>query len=177
MNFQVVIILSISTATVPVYRGYTFPRWSVVLGWCLAFSSVSAVPIVAIYTWFAGHNKQPTRPSSSAKSPRRKPPLQLDNIAGEGHHQHHHHHNQQQPQCSSSPSCKEKLRLMANERADTIQCKAMAVSYSQPGQCASGSTTTTTVLSPMRHRCQSQKQSELSDKTSFPQNVMSEEML
>ena len=43
--------MSIFSATVPTYRGYTFPIWSVVAGWALAFSSVSAIPIVASIEW------------------------------------------------------------------------------------------------------------------------------
>lgn len=43
--------MSIYTAGVPTYRGYTFPLWSIILGWCLAFSSVAAIPIVAAWYW------------------------------------------------------------------------------------------------------------------------------
>lgn len=62
--------MSIYTASVPVYRGYTFPVWSIVLGWCLAFSSVAAVPIVAFYTWYTKGTKSiSTSPSKSPKKP------------------------------------------------------------------------------------------------------------
>lgn len=44
--------MSIFSAETPTYRGYKFPVWSVVAGWTLAFSSVSAIPIVAGATWF-----------------------------------------------------------------------------------------------------------------------------
>lgn len=50
--------MSIYTASTPVYRGYTFPLWSVILGWCLAFSSVSAVPIVAAWYWYTHRGKK-----------------------------------------------------------------------------------------------------------------------
>lgn len=62
--------MSIYTASVPVYRGYTFPLWSIVLGWCLVFSSVAAVPIVAIYTWCC-NNPKTAGSVSPSKSPRK----------------------------------------------------------------------------------------------------------
>lgn len=70
--------MSIYTATVPTYRNYTFPTWSVVLGWCLAFSSVSAIPIVAVWHWYSKWDqpdkstirKRSSRGSSSITSSR-----------------------------------------------------------------------------------------------------------
>lgn len=62
--------MSIYTASVPVYRGYTFPVWSIVLGWCLVFSSVAAVPIVAFCTWWSKGTKAiSVTPSKSPKKP------------------------------------------------------------------------------------------------------------
>lgn len=63
--------MSIYTASVPVYRGYTFPVWSIILGWCLAFSSVAAVPIVAIYTLYSksGAKSVSVSPSKSPRKP------------------------------------------------------------------------------------------------------------
>lgn len=58
---QVIIFMSIYTAPTPVYRGYTFPLWSIISGWCLAFSSVIAVPIVAI--WYNCFQKNKDRKS------------------------------------------------------------------------------------------------------------------
>lgn len=57
------------TASVPTYRGYTFPLWSIILGWMLAFSSVSAVPIVAGWYWYTHRGKQLI---SSKRSTRRQ---------------------------------------------------------------------------------------------------------
>lgn len=56
--------MSMWTAEPPTYRGYKFPIWSVIFGWILAFSSVSAVPIVAIWYYFSA--------KSTEKSPRRR---------------------------------------------------------------------------------------------------------
>jgi hypothetical protein len=67
---QGIIFMSIYTASVPTYRGYTFPLWSVVLGWCLAFSSVAAVPIVAIWTICSSSGNEAISVSPS-KSPRK----------------------------------------------------------------------------------------------------------
>lgn len=61
--------MSITTASVPTYRGYTFPIWSVVLGWMLAFSSVAAVPIVAILRWVT---QRRARFAKLAATPERK---------------------------------------------------------------------------------------------------------
>lgn len=61
--------MSIYTASVPTYRGYTFPLWSIILGWCLAFSSVAAVPIVAAWHWHTHRDKQL---DSSEKSTRKR---------------------------------------------------------------------------------------------------------
>lgn len=44
--------MQIYTASKITYRNYTYPVWSIVLGWCLAFSSVAAIPIVAICYWY-----------------------------------------------------------------------------------------------------------------------------
>lgn len=63
--------MSLYTATVPTYRYYTFPLWSVYLGWCLAFSSVSAIPIVAALHWYKRWHqpdKSPMRKRSSRGS-------------------------------------------------------------------------------------------------------------
>lgn len=62
--------MSIYTAPQPVYRGYTFPLWSIILGWCLAFSSVAAIPIVAILTWCNKSNRALS--ASPEKSPRKR---------------------------------------------------------------------------------------------------------
>lgn len=60
--------MSIYTASVPTYRGYTFPLWSIILGWCLAFSSVAAVPIVAALHWYTHRgNKLGSREKSARK--------------------------------------------------------------------------------------------------------------
>ena len=61
--------MSIYTAPRPVYRGYVFPLWSVSLGWCLAFSSVAAIPIVAFCTWYTNGAKAIS--ASPSKSPRK----------------------------------------------------------------------------------------------------------
>lgn len=62
--------MSIYTAPTPVYRGYTFPLWSVRLGWCLAFSSVAAIPIVAICYWCTnGSTPISVSPSKSPRKP------------------------------------------------------------------------------------------------------------
>lgn len=74
--------MSIYTASVPVYRGYSFPLWSIILGWCLAFSSVAAIPIVAVWTWLSSRGKTPIG-SSPEKSPKKRA-SGLDSVAS-GH--------------------------------------------------------------------------------------------
>ena len=62
--------MSIYTAQRPTYRGYTFPLWSIILGWCLAFSSVAAIPIVAVYHWYwayVNRGKELSTPDKSAR--------------------------------------------------------------------------------------------------------------
>lgn len=65
---QAIIFMSIYTAPVPTYRNYTFPLWSIILGWCLAFSSVVAVPIVAFWYFFCSKDKdrKPSRSGGTA---------------------------------------------------------------------------------------------------------------
>jgi len=65
-----IIFMSIYTASTPVYRGYTFPLWSIVLGWCLAFSSVAAIPVVALLTW-CRHGSTGHALNTPSKSPRK----------------------------------------------------------------------------------------------------------
>ncbi|RWS01473.1 sodium-dependent serotonin transporter-like protein [Dinothrombium tinctorium] len=31
------------------WQGYQYPQWSVIIGWCLTFSSLLCVPIYAVY--------------------------------------------------------------------------------------------------------------------------------
>lgn len=59
--------MSIYTASVPTYRGYTFPLWSIILGWCLAFSSVSAIPIIAAWHWWSQRDLDAIGPGKSSR--------------------------------------------------------------------------------------------------------------
>ncbi|KAG7248103.1 hypothetical protein CRUP_007933, partial [Coryphaenoides rupestris] len=43
------VVVSFTTFGPPSYGKYTFPMWANVVGWCLAISSMSLVPIYAIY--------------------------------------------------------------------------------------------------------------------------------
>lgn len=69
---SVVIFMSIYTASTPIYRNYVFPYWSMVLGWLLAFSSVAAVPIFAIYHYTKLYFCKKTSITSSPSTPRKK---------------------------------------------------------------------------------------------------------
>uniref|UniRef100_A0A6Q2XF81 Transporter n=1 Tax=Esox lucius TaxID=8010 RepID=A0A6Q2XF81_ESOLU len=43
------VVVSFATFNPPNYATYTFPMWANVIGWCLAISSMSMVPLYAIY--------------------------------------------------------------------------------------------------------------------------------
>lgn len=43
------VVVSFATFNPPVYGSYTFPPWANMVGWCLAMSSMSMVPLYAIY--------------------------------------------------------------------------------------------------------------------------------
>lgn len=47
--FQFVVVVSIVTFRPPHYGDYIFPEWANVLGWAIAASSMSMVPIYAAY--------------------------------------------------------------------------------------------------------------------------------
>lgn len=123
--------MSIYTASVPVYRGYTFPVWSIVLGWCLAFSSVAAVPIVAIYTWCSNGTKAIS--VSPSKSPRK-------------------------PAGGSSYSASGSRNSATRKSPSQSHCKAISVKYGGTGGIQSGlsgfgqMTTTNIISSPNDHR-------------------------
>lgn len=121
--------MSIYTASVPVYRGYTFPLWSIILGWCLAFSSVAAIPIVAIWTWCSNDDK--TLNASPGKSPRKRA-SGADSAVSEGRH------------CSN-----------VNRKSPSSQhYKSVTVSCNDRNEgLGGGSITTTTILesSPSEH--------------------------
>lgn len=113
--------MSIYTASVPTYRGYTFPLWSIILGWCLAFSSVSAVPIVAAWHWYTHRGKRLETPE---KSPRKR-----------------------SSRCSSSAvsskqGSNKKSSASPNHRSISVSCS---------GQAQSGLTMTTRVLTTPQH--------------------------
>jgi len=46
---QFMVVVSFTTFGPPSYGKYTFPMWANVVGWCLAISSMSLVPLYAIY--------------------------------------------------------------------------------------------------------------------------------
>lgn len=48
-RFQFVVVVSIATFRPPHYGGYIFPEWANALGWTIAASSMSVVPIYAAY--------------------------------------------------------------------------------------------------------------------------------
>lgn len=48
-RFQFVVVVSIATFRPPHYGAYVFPEWANVLGWAIAASSMSVVPIYAAY--------------------------------------------------------------------------------------------------------------------------------
>lgn len=43
------VVVSFATFNPPVYGSYIFPPWANMVGWCLAMSSMSMVPLYAIY--------------------------------------------------------------------------------------------------------------------------------
>ena len=43
------VVVSFATFNPPKYGNYMFPTWANVVGWCLAVSSMSMVPLYAIY--------------------------------------------------------------------------------------------------------------------------------
>lgn len=47
--FQFVVVVSIVTFRPPHYGDYVFPEWANALGWAIAASSMSMVPIYAAY--------------------------------------------------------------------------------------------------------------------------------
>lgn len=46
---QFMVVVSFATFNPPVYGSYIFPPWANMVGWCLAMSSMSMVPLYAIY--------------------------------------------------------------------------------------------------------------------------------
>ena len=48
-RFQFVVVVSIATFRPPHYGAYVFPEWANALGWAIAASSMSVVPIYAAY--------------------------------------------------------------------------------------------------------------------------------
>lgn len=46
---QFMVVVSFATFNPPVYGSYIFPPWANMMGWCLAMSSMSMVPLYAIY--------------------------------------------------------------------------------------------------------------------------------
>lgn len=43
------VVVSFATFNPPNYGSYTFPPWANMVGWCLAISSMTMVPLYAIY--------------------------------------------------------------------------------------------------------------------------------
>lgn len=46
---QFMVVVSFATFNPPVYDSYMFPPWANMVGWCLAMSSMTLVPLYAIY--------------------------------------------------------------------------------------------------------------------------------
>lgn len=130
---QGVIFTSLYTAVVPTYRGYTFPIWSVILGWCLTFSSVIAVPIFAIVHYIKVKNgsRRRTRSggaASSAASSRhntgggansgKKTP------GSQHHHNHHHHHHHNYNQQKDQIKHNELEHLKQDKNSSWVQAKS-----------------------------------------------------
>ena len=46
--FQFILIFSLIDIQPVRYGSYLFPDWAILVGWCLSFTSVSAIPIVMI---------------------------------------------------------------------------------------------------------------------------------
>lgn len=46
---QFMVVVSFATFNPPVYNSYIYPPWANMVGWCLAMSSMSMVPLYAIY--------------------------------------------------------------------------------------------------------------------------------
>lgn len=46
---QFMVVVSFATFNPPVYDSYMFPPWANMVGWCLAMSSMTMVPLYAIY--------------------------------------------------------------------------------------------------------------------------------
>lgn len=43
------VVISFATFNPPNYGSYMFPQWANLVGWCLAMSSMTMVPLYAIY--------------------------------------------------------------------------------------------------------------------------------
>lgn len=76
--------MSIVTTPGPIYRGYIFPWWSRVLGWTLAFSSVTAIPIVALWKFFNRKSKRDKASITLEKRPKREKKLHNSDHEKEG---------------------------------------------------------------------------------------------